>query len=152
MPRHKTPVDFEPDAKTKSFSTATQEPNQCRSATLKWSHFRQPTQTQINFILHWNQVKFDWPHWNQVNLDHPHKMQGNLHVHTKNKWFSPLVLKPSQFRPPTQQPNQFHPYTEVKSISIPTIKSSQFWRRDTISQLNFDPHTETKPISIPTLK
>ena len=131
MPRHKTPVDFEPDAKTKSFSTATQEPNQCRSATLKWSHFRQPTQTQINFILHWNQVKFDWPHWNQVNLDHPHKMQANLHAHTKTKRFSAHFQKLIQFRPPAQKPNRFYSYAEIKSNLIPHTDTMSIWTTQT---------------------
>ena len=48
-----TPVNFDPDAKCKPLSTSTQKPNQCRSTTLKWSHFQQPThENQIHFILH----------------------------------------------------------------------------------------------------
>ena len=132
---------FDRDAENKLLSTVTH--NQINTDPPHWNEviFDNPHKNQIHFILLWNQVKFDPPHWNQVNLDHSQKMQVVLRAHTKNKWFSRRVQKPSQFRPPTQQ-NQFHPYTEVKLISIPTTKSSQFWSRD----------TKNKLISIPTLK
>ena len=62
----------------------------------------------------------------------PHKNQGHFDPQIKTKYFST----------PTQNVVHSDPYTEVKSISIPIIQSSQFWCRD----------TKTKLISIPTLK
>ena len=103
MPRHKNPVNFDPDDENKSFSTANQTPNQRQSTTLKLNGFRQPTQ-QSQFHPPLESTQFDPPRWNQVNLDHPHKIQVSLHAHAKNKWFSPRVQKPIQFLPPTQQP------------------------------------------------
>jgi len=142
MPLHKNPVNFDPDAENKSFSTGTPKPNQCRSTTLKWSHFRQPTLEPNPIHRALEPSQFGSPHWNQVNWDHPSKVQVNLHAHTENTWFPARFQKPSQFRPPTQQPNQFHHYTEFESIYIPTVKSSSFWCRD----------PRTKLISIPTPK
>ena len=63
----------------------------------------------------------------------PHKNTKLISIHT---------LKPSIFRPPRQNQVNSDTYTEVKSISIPTIKSNQFWGRT----------TKNKLISIPTLK
>ena len=60
----------------------------------------------------------------------------------KTKLISIHTLKPSISQPSRKKQVNSDPYTEVKLISIPTIKSSQFWYRD----------TETKLISIPTLK
>ena len=141
IPRHKTPLSFDPDAKNQPFSTATQKKTmpihrtemksfstthtttksissytgiesssishteiksictahtKCKSIgmlTLTTSDFRPVFKNQvnfdhphkINFIRHWNQVRFDPSNWNQVNLDRHHQNQVNVHAHTKNK-------------------------------------------------------------------
>ena len=59
------------------------------------------------------------PHINQVNSD----------PHTKTKYFEPLH---------NIQVNFDH-YTEVKSISIPTMKWNLFWYLDTKIKLILDP-------------
>ena len=52
----------------------------------------------------------------------PHEDQFNFDPHTKTKVF---------FLPPRENQANSDPYTEVNSISIPTLKSSQFWCLDT---------------------
>ena len=122
---HRTELIFDVDAKNKSFSTATQKPNQCRSTTMKWSHFRQPTQpNSFNPTLESSHVRST------------HKIQVDLHAHTRNKKFSPCVKKTSQFGPPTQQTNQFYPCIEIKSSSIPHTEIKSIWTT----------HTNTKSI------
>ena len=122
MPPHKNQVNFDTNAKTKSFSTLIQKPSQL------WS-------------LHWNQVKFDSPHWNQVNFDHPHISKVKFDAHTKTKWFSACIQKTRQFRPPTPKPSQ----------SISTLKTSHF-RPTQKKQVNRDYRTKTKSILINTKK
>ena len=75
---------------------------------------------------------------------------------------SVLTLKPNRFLSPTQNQVNFDPNTEVKSISIPTLKTRQFYMPhdtktklifiQTLNQVIFDPHTKNKQIMIPTLK
>ena len=60
----------------------------------------------------------------------------------KTKFISIHTLKIGIIRPPRNNQANSGPYTEIKSISIATPKSSQFWCRD----------TKTNLISIPTLK
>ena len=122
MPRHENPVIFDPDARNKSFSTATQEPDQCRSTALKWSHFRQRTQQLNLFHPTLESSKFRSYTLKSSQFGPPTKIQVNFYADTKSKWFSPRVQKPRQFRPPTQQPNQLHPYTESKLNLISTLK------------------------------
>ena len=62
-------------------------------------------------------------------------------VNFKNKSISVFTRKPSQFLPPQNQV-KFDPDAEVESISIPTLKISQFC---------MPPDTNTKLISIQTL-
>ena len=50
-------------------------------------------------------------------------------------FISIFILKQSSFRPPRKQQINFDPCTEMKSISIPSTKSSQFWCRDTKAEL-----------------
>ena len=129
-------VNFDPDTKTKSFSTPTLKPNKFRS-------------------LHWNQVKFDRPHWNRVNFDHPHKNQVSFDVYTITKRFAARIQTKS-IRPPKQNPSQsitlktcqFRPVhsistprTKHKSISIPTLKPSQIRSPTHKNQGNFDATT-----------
>ena len=81
---------------------------------------------------------------------------------TKNMSVSILTLKPSQFISPTQNQVNFGPNIEIKSISMPTLKTSQFSMSpdtktkqisiQTLNQVIFDPHTKNKQIMIPTLK
>ena len=71
MPRHKNQDNFDPDTKTKYFSTPAQ--NQVSSdpyteiKPISTTH----TTKSISF-LRWNQVKFHPPDWDQVNFNHPH--------------------------------------------------------------------------------
>ena len=89
--------------------------------TLKLSVFSIPTQKPSHFrSLLRSQVRY--PHWNQVNSDHPKKK--------------------CEIRTPTQKSSECRHATRIKSISILTIKSSQFSCRD----------TQTKLISIHTPK
>ena len=80
--------------------------------------------SQFRF-LHWNQVKFDPPPWNQVNFNHISTTR------TATSWNS-------------------IPHTKIKSISMHTLKPSQFWCLDTKIKListhtlkpsTFAPHT-----------
>ena len=182
MPRHKNRVNFDPDTKNKTFSTATKKPSHFRFLYWNQVNFDHP-HTQINFIRALNSSQVSSPHWNQVNLDHPHNNHVNFDAYTKTKWFRARVQKPSEFRPPTLKPSQslptlkqviFGPHSQPKSIwppgkkqgsiSIPTLKSSQFrslhWNKSistthttkSISsahwnQVKFHPHAEMKSIS-----
>ena len=123
--------------------------------TLKPSDLRAVSKNRVNFdrhhphknhanqSLHLKQVNsgphtvnFDPSHKNQVNSTpllkstqfHPHSKikpismpphedQFNFDPHTKTKVF---------FLPPRENQANSDPYTEVNSISIPTLKSSQF--------------------------
>ena len=74
----------------------------------------------------------------------------------KNKSISVLTLNPCQFLSPTQNQANFDPSTDVKSISIPTPKSSNFCMPpytktkfisiQTVNQVIFDPHTKTSQL------
>ena len=85
--------------------------------------------------------------WNQVNFHAKKKQvistrthkQDQFYPRKKNKSISVLTLKPSQFLSPTQDQVNFDPKTEVKSILIPALKTSQFW---------MPPDSKTKFISI----
>ena len=78
MPRHKNPVNFDPDTENRTFPTATQNPNQCRSTTLKWHHFGQPAR--------------------EPNIHHPT---------LEPKKIRSRALKASQFWPCTRNASQF---------------------------------------------
>ena len=92
IPPHENQVNFDPDTKTKWFSTPTQKPSQC------WS-------------LHWNQLNFDHPHTTQVNFDN----------HTNQVIFGPHT-KPRQFQPPTQkQGNRSQPHSVKLGFPKPPV-------------------------------
>ena len=59
--------------------------------------------------------------------------------------------KPNIFLPPRNKQVNSDPCTEVKSISITTVKRSKFWDRHQ-NQINFDPYTRTKSTPTPNLK
>ena len=124
MPLPKNPTNFDPDAKNKSFSTATQKPNQCRSTILKWSHFRQPTHNRIHFILHWNQVKFD------PNTE----IKTIWTTHTKYKSTCVLTLTTSDFRPAFKNQVNFDRPHNNQINFIPRLKSSKIWSTRKSSQ------------------
>ena len=63
-------------------------------------------------------------------------------MHTRN---------PNIFLPPRNKQVNSDPCTEVKSISITTVKKSKFWDRHQ-NQINFDPYTRTKSTPTPNLK
>ena len=96
MPRHKNRVNFDPDTKSKSFSTATKKTSWFRSL-----------------------------HWNQVNLDHPHN-QINIIPTLKASQVPSTALKSSQFGPYTQKTSQFRCSHENQVISCPHTKTTSF--------------------------
>ena len=53
----------------------------------------------------------------------------------KAKLISIHTLNTSIFRPPRKNQVNSDPYTKINSISIPTIKSTQFWCRGTKTKL-----------------
>ena len=128
MPRHKNQVDFDPETKTKSFSTPTQKLSQFQS-------------------LHRNQVKFNRPHWNKINFDQ-HKNLAQFDPYTKIKListhdgdqvnFDPYSKFKSILMPRHKNQVNFDTTTKIKLIRSPTLKSSQFRH----------PDTKTKRISI----
>ena len=121
--------------------------------------------------LEWNQAKLDPARWDQVNFDDHHRNEANCNAHTRNtklltltqkqgQFWLPhkkrvncvLTLKPSQVIFHTQNQFNFHPNVEVMSISIPTLKTSQFSvpthakailvSIQTLNQVKLDPHTK----------
>ena len=170
MPRHEKPVNFDPDDRNKSFLTATQKQNQCRSTALKWSRFWQTTHyNQIDLILHWNQVKFDPPHWNQVNLDHPHQKPSKFScssykqvifgqhtsdksistTHTTTKSISCLHWNQVKFDPPDGYQVYFDHHKYKVNFRHHTKKSN--FRSTHKNKVNFDPRTKNMSSSILTL-
>ena len=142
--------------RTKPISMLTLKPGDWRPASKNRVNFdhhprksrvnRSSPSKQVNFGPH--TVNFPPPHKRQVTFDPNIKSKSNSIPHTKIKLISmsPLklwclrtktklisihTLKPSIFRPSHKKQVISGPYTEVKSISIPTIKWSQFWCRDT---------------------
>ena len=114
-------VNFDPNTKTKSFSTPRHKINQFRYRTyfdphtktklisiqrLKPNHFRPPYHNQVNSdpYTERNQVKFNPPQQNQLNFVHPHKNEVKFDAHTKTKLCSASIQKPSHFY--IQNPSQ----------------------------------------------
>ena len=116
MLRHKKPINFDPNTKTKSFKIPT-----------KW-------QRQLQ-SLRWNQVKFDPSWWNQLNYDRQHIKLVQFDPPYKNRVnFDPL-LKSSQFRSPLYIQVNLYASTQTRLISIQILKQS-----------HFDPHKKAKSI------
>ena len=107
------PSDLRPASKNRSLWIPTLKPSQIRSFTLKWCSFRRHCWNQVNSI----------PTLNKANFDASTQNDGNLDARSKEQVYSDS-------------------YTEVQSISIAAVKSSQLWCRN----------TKTKVITVPTLK
>ena len=127
MPRH----NFDPDTKNKSFSNPTHTKTMSIPiSTLKSSQFRPPTQP--NQYNHYPKIK---------SSSTPHaEIMSSSTTHVKTKSISMLTLKPSDFRPPYKNSFNFNHHTKP-SQSIPTLKTT-----------HFRPARKTKSISIPSLK
>ena len=119
---NKKQVHFDPDTKTKSFSTPRHKPNQFRS-------------------LNWTQVKFYPSHLNQVDIDQNQ---------TKTKSISMLTLKPSDSRPASKNESISTTTTHPKNKSIDhhTWNKLVLARTRSIST----PRTKNKSFSILSLK
>ena len=144
---HKNQVNLDQPYNDQINFVSTLKSSQIRSPTLKSCQFRPPTLKSSQFSCsHWEIVyrcsariqktsqfltprqppnifhPYDEnkvssiPHRNQVKFDHLHKNQVNFHDITQNKSFSAR----------TQMQSPFWPRTTNKSISIPTLKPSQF--------------------------
>ena len=73
------------------------------------------------------------------NVRPAHKNKAKVEPHTKNVSISVLTLKPSQFMSPTQNQVNFDPKTEVKSVSIPTLRTKILQAPWHEKHFNFDP-------------
>ena len=100
---------------------------------------------------HKEQANFYHPH-NQINFiprlkSSPHSEIKSILTIQRPSQLPSLIQKTSNFRPAHKNKVNLDPstkngpHTNIKSVYIPTQ-----------SQVNFDPNTEVKPISIPTLK
>ena len=120
MPQRKSWANFDSNTKNKTFSTASQKPNQCRSTTLKWSHFRKPTHQSNTFHLTLTGIKL------------------SSIPHTEIKWVWTTYSKCKSICMLTLKQEIFAPRSKTKTISTthPTTKSisSLHW-----NQVIFDP-------------
>ena len=120
VPRHKTQLVLI-RTPNKSFSTATQRTNQCRSTTLKWSNLRQPSQ--------------------QPNALHPTLESSEIRsLSLKSRYSWPPTQNGSQFARSYEKQLSFAVRSKTKSISTThtTTKliSSRQW-----NEVKFDrPH------------
>ena len=135
MPQRKSWANFDSNTKNKTFSTASQKPNQCRSTTLKWSHFRKPTHQSNTFHLTLTGIKL------------------SSIPHTEIKWVWTTYSKCKSICMLTLKQEIFAPRSKTKTISTthPTTKSisSLHWNQVNLDhphkkQLNFHAHNKNK--------
>ena len=134
MPRHQKQVIFDP------YTTYLLPPHQ------KQVNFDPFTQIKSSSIPHINQVNFDLNAITKPFSTH-HKKQVNFNPHTETKLLSIERVKPRLSRPPHQNQVNSDPYTEIKASSIPrtemksismlTIKPSNLWPASK-HRVNFD--------------
>ena len=129
-------VDFDPDTKTKWFSTPHNQNTPIPITTSKSSQLRSP---------HWNRINFDHqqkktsaidpPSKNQDIFDPPQKssqfrsplsIQVDYDASTQIKFYSDLDTRPCRVRSPHKNKANSDPYTEIKSSSSLAFKPGQF--------------------------
>ena len=131
---------FDPDTKTKYFSTPTNKPSLFRPRRRNQVKFNPPHPNQVNIDQPGRMlVLLNLPHQNNVDFDPPLKLSqldshSNIRQfrspHAKTKWISIPALKPSIYGPPPENQVNSVPHNEIRSSSIA--------------------HTEMKSISINT--
>ena len=180
MPPHKKIANFDADAKDKSFSTATQTPNQCRSTTLRWRHFRQPTgqPSPFNLTRESSQLrsptlkssKFGLPTQNTTRFACSHQKQVIFATRSKTKSISttrittksisPLHWNQVIFDPPHwnrvnldrhKKQVHFHAHLKNKWVSASIQVKNQFLS-PTKKTNQFYPCTEINSSLIPKLR